>query len=134
MFVFGVVYCNMAYMLSEVLNASENIEEGFPIIDDGAERIIPQEEVEAFRNFLSEKKDLITSGGEDFYINNKDETIKISKGAMEVVRSLLPGDDYEVKELLELKRRFNPSIYEEVGLEKEAAACLKAIDYLEQDL
>jgi hypothetical protein len=124
----------MAYMHPDVLNISENVEEGVPIIDDGAEKIIPQEEARTFREFLSGKKDLIDDGGEDFYIDTKGETIKISKGAMEVVRSLLPGDDYEVKELLDLRRRFNPSIYEEVGLEKQAAACLKAIDYLEQDL
>ena len=36
----------------------ELIEEGLPVIEDGAEVVIPWERVEEFRKYLAEKKDL----------------------------------------------------------------------------
>jgi hypothetical protein len=116
----------------------ELIEEGLPVIEDGAEVVIPWERVEEFRKYLAEKKDFIGLGKEEPYPGSKEGSIyKLNTNALEVVTDLLKdsfGDEYNVTELIEKKKQFNPSIYDDVGLHDEAEACFKALEYLEQDL
>lgn len=122
MFVFGVVYCNMAYMLDKV--EENNI----------AENPVSEERMEEVRNSLLENKELIDSvpkDKEENYPSEKEPYMKINPEALRTISGLLPND-YESEELAEIREVLNRIVNEKGDLENAASACLVAVEYLGQ--